>query len=160
MTFLILIWCPIPNVHLAKDLLGEFWTIKVVVTKMADVIMTSKWPILSHSWPYTVLVWCFLVSNHQGNLNMTTQRVNILIFTLKFTKNGQDNPKWPRNSLPWPILLNFWTGNVQARFFLCQMAKLPEKPYFDPGRSTIRFSPFTGSTIWQNESKYRSFVVF
>ena len=46
----ILIRYPIPNVHLAKDLLGEFWTIKVVVTSMADVNMAyfdPFWPIFT-----------------------------------------------------------------------------------------------------------------
>jgi hypothetical protein len=121
-----------PNVHLAKDLLGEFLTIQVVVTSTADVIMTSEmaqmtsnWPILTHFGQFLTLYRNSLVFSYvkwpgkpkydHPNGQKFDLHPQIYHFELK---NCQNNPKWPQNGLFWLILLDFWPGKVLVLGFL------------------------------------------
>ena len=142
--------------HLSNGLLGEFWTIKVVVISMADVIITSEMSQMTHFGQFLTIydtkVWCFLMSNDQGNLSITIQMVKISFFALKFTM-----AKITQNGLSWPILGNFWSVNVQVWCFL--IYRKTRSTLFVPcGGSIIRFSPFAGSKIWQNGSKRPSWA--
>ena len=67
------------------------------------------WPKMAYCWPGSILIWCCLMRNDQGNLIFTIQRVNILISSSNWPFWAQKEPKWPQNGLFWPILSSKWS---------------------------------------------------